>query len=234
MGKLSAEERYQFEEHVIDCPECLNEIALTDDFRHAFKQLAATGVIGTRERSFGSFNYFAGLYSLGHGAILNYAVMLILVLLTTLFGYRAHLLNNEISQLQKPAVAQPGSLTPTVAAAKTKSAPLFHLEVTRGTDITRSHPTMKINIPRTAESIVLGLDLDPDPNFQTYRAHLSDPSDETIWSDDEIPSPISGAIAIEVPSQLFRTGDYFLSLDGHTRAGRYVRVARYAFTVRLG
>src|SRR5262245_16004229 len=40
-GTLSAEERVRFEEHFIDCPQCLDRLELTEDFRGALRTVAA-------------------------------------------------------------------------------------------------------------------------------------------------------------------------------------------------
>ncbi len=41
MGKLSAEERAHFEEHFVDCQECLDRLETTEDFRAALRSVAA-------------------------------------------------------------------------------------------------------------------------------------------------------------------------------------------------
>jgi len=41
MGKLPAEDRARFEEHFIDCEDCLDRLELTEDFRHALQTVAA-------------------------------------------------------------------------------------------------------------------------------------------------------------------------------------------------
>src|SRR5882762_8203523 len=41
MGKLDPADRVEFEEHLVDCPQCLNELELTDDFRHTLRRVVA-------------------------------------------------------------------------------------------------------------------------------------------------------------------------------------------------
>ena len=41
LGRLRAEERSRFEEHFVDCQECLERLETTEDFRGALKTVAA-------------------------------------------------------------------------------------------------------------------------------------------------------------------------------------------------
>src|SRR5262249_41965473 len=41
LGKLPVEERARFEEHFIDCRECLDRLETTEDFRGALRAVAA-------------------------------------------------------------------------------------------------------------------------------------------------------------------------------------------------
>src|SRR5436305_10485944 len=41
MGKLSARERSEFEEHFLDCPQCLDQLETEEDFRNALVRLDA-------------------------------------------------------------------------------------------------------------------------------------------------------------------------------------------------
>ncbi len=45
MGKLSSEECVSFEEHFVDCPQCQEQLETTQDFRQAFKTVAAEDAI---------------------------------------------------------------------------------------------------------------------------------------------------------------------------------------------
>src|SRR5215468_3774328 len=39
VGKLDPAGRVEFEDHLVDCPQCLDELELTDDFRHTLRSL---------------------------------------------------------------------------------------------------------------------------------------------------------------------------------------------------
>jgi hypothetical protein len=41
MGNLTAEESAQFEEHFVDCGQCVDRLAITKDFIHGFRQMAS-------------------------------------------------------------------------------------------------------------------------------------------------------------------------------------------------
>ena len=235
MGNLTAEERSRFEVHLVNCSRCLDDLDLTDEFRHALKQLEATEVLHDRKQSPALFNFLALSNRPRHTALLTYAMLLLLATSASLFGFRALRLKKEISELEGRNVGSHAETAPkTVIAGNLQSvAPLFRLEITRGSDIASSKPSMNISIPGAEASIVLALELDPDFKFERYRAHISDASEETVWSADKIPSPPSGAIAIPLSGRLFRDGNYFLTVEGLSYSGHYIRVARYAFSVSL-
>jgi hypothetical protein len=47
-GKLSAEERMRFEEHFVDCTQCLGRLEVTDDLRAELKIIAAEDALPLR------------------------------------------------------------------------------------------------------------------------------------------------------------------------------------------
>ena len=55
MGKLSARETAEFEEHFLDCPQCLDELQTSEDFRRALKQVAAEDTLRSRYTVPGGF-----------------------------------------------------------------------------------------------------------------------------------------------------------------------------------
>jgi hypothetical protein len=126
--------------------------------------------------------------------------------------------------VQKIDDQQPQSLT-----ASLQPAPLFFLSATRGADESKSTPANHITVSKTSPWIVLSLEFERDPGFQSYRARLSNAEGNVLWSAEKILPPPSDAIAISLPSSLLTKGDYALVLDGLTSTGRYVSAAHFSF-----
>jgi hypothetical protein len=125
---------------------------------------------------------------------------------------------------QKTSGPQPQPLM-----ASLEPAPLFFLSVTRGADQGNSAPENRIAVPTTSPWIVLSLEFERDPDFESYRARLTNAQSQILWSAEKISRPPSDAIAISLPSSLLRKGDYALTLEGRTSSGHYVPAAHFSF-----
>jgi len=125
---------------------------------------------------------------------------------------------------------QGGDQGPLVASLQ--PAPLFFLNVTRGTD-EGSTPANRVEVSPAAPLIALSLEFEKDPAFHSYRARVSDAAGRVLWSAENIPAPASGAIAITLPSHLLGRGNYSVVLEGRTAGGRYVPAAHFGFQAFL-
>jgi hypothetical protein len=116
--------------------------------------------------------------------------------------------------------------------ASLQPAPLFFLNVARGTD-EGSAPANRVAVSPGVPLIALSLEFEKDPVFRSYRARVSDAAGRVLWSAENIPSPASDAIAITLPSHLLGRGNYSVVLEGRTAGGRYLPAARFAFQASL-
>jgi hypothetical protein len=252
-GKLSPDERIGFEEHFVGCQQCLDQIELTDDLRGALRQVAKEDA--ARPRVAPQRISWAGLGFWQQPILLAYASLILVLGLTAVFivGIRYHRselaearrtsddwqrryaderqaresLQKQIGQASDKTGDQTGDQNPLVA--RLQPAPLFFLNVTRGAEQGDSSPAHRIAIPSTSPSIVLSLEFEKDPAFQSYRARLSDAQGREVWSAEKIPPPPSNAVAIILPSHLLSKGNYSVTLEGLTAAGRYLPAAHFSF-----
>jgi hypothetical protein len=253
-GKLSPDERIAFEEHFLDCRQCLEQIETTGDLRAALKQVATEdggqpaatrqGVSPQPART--PWTVF-GVWQ--RPGLLAYASLIVLLGLTTTFVTSTRHRDSEVAEarrvsedwqrrytderqareaLQKQlgqSSVKTGDQDALVASLQ--PAPLFFLNVTRGSDQDGS-PENHIAVPSTSPSIALSLEFERDPAFRSYRARLSDAHGRAIWSAENIPPP-SGAIAITLPSRLLSKGNYTVAVEGLTSTGRYLPAAHFSF-----
>jgi hypothetical protein len=231
MGKLEPADRVEFEEHMVDCQRCLDELELTDDFRHTLQHVAESGATGETAAPTTKGVPFR-LSEFWPRAVLFAALLLV----SFLFLWKSRRFESELDlaerrfatehQAREAAEAQ---LRETLAQA---TAPLFTLNLTRGADLGAAEPPNVISIPPGAKSIALSLEWQNDPDFRTYRATLTDAAGRGIWAADRIVAPSSNALAITLPASLFQASRYVLTIEG-TAAGRYSVVGRYSFRVVL-
>jgi hypothetical protein len=108
-------------------------------------------------------------------------------------------------------------------------APIFELNTVRS-GAGPSAPATRISIPRSARWIVLKVEVDSDPQLQSYRATLLTGGPQVICRASDVIA-VKAALAISCDASLFKPGDYRLALEGLARQGQYVPAGTYSFQV---
>jgi hypothetical protein len=237
MGKLASAERMEFEEHLIDCRQCLDELELTGDFRDTLHRVVAEN---ESRAGWSLATWLPGFGAWRRTALLTATALAVAGFAILFFGQRRRL-DQELERTrtasagwelryrneQRARELAESELRDALAQA---AAPLFTLNLTRGADLNTAEPTNTVTISPSAKSIVLSLEWQNDPEFQSYRVSLADANGRVVWSADPIACPSSGALAITLPASLFKPGRYLLRAEG-TKAGRSSVVGRYGFLV---
>ena len=271
-GTLSAAERARFEEHFIDCPQCLDRLEMTEDFRSALRTAAAEGALISRVRARPGLR--AGVREMPRGreaALLAAAVLLLVALPAVLSilwtgqarrqmdqarlsaadwqrkydesqqaGRKAEAelqaSEQEVARQRREIEAQRERSRPTGVVeegsrqARLQTAPIYDLNVVRGGTRGASAPATRISIPRSAQWILLKLEIEPDPELQSYRATLFTSDQRAICRASDVIA-VKGVLTLSCDSSLFRPGDYRLALEGLTRQGRHAPAGTYVFAV---
>jgi hypothetical protein len=261
-GKLSPEERARFEEHFVDCRQCLEQIELTGELRDGLRQVAKEDAARAGVAQLGGAPQVAPALWAGPGSrsqrgLLAYA-MVVVVGLGAIFFVDARYRRSEVAEARRTSeywqrryaearqaqnqLAQAADRTPdnagkqggeqTPLVASLQPAPLFFLNVTRGAD-EGSTPANRVVVSSGSPVIALSLEFEKDPAFRRYRARLSEASGRVVWSAENIPSPPSDAIAITLPSRLLARGNYSVALDGMGADGRYLPAGHFTFQASL-
>jgi hypothetical protein len=278
-GKLSAQERMRFEEHFVDCMQCLDRLETTDDFRAGLKIIAAEETLQARANLQIGVAGAAGLLAwvarlsrarrtaLLAGLILAIALPLALLTLEWRSARRelaqarqtsselqrkyeegeqaARDLVKEIesrarqSSLQRDLLAaqlereraERSRLADQVnkAAGSQAALPVFALSLARSGDPDLSQPVNRITISPSSKSIILLLELDPNPDLLSYRATISTADGRSIWSRSGLKPSSPDALALSFNTSLLKPNNYLLILEGLAAGGRYVSVAKYSF-----
>jgi Putative zinc-finger len=229
VGKLDPADRVQFEDHLVDCPQCLDELELTDDFRHSLRNVESL-----RENPIESRPANAGRLV----AILAAAAVVVIGLVSFIFMRENRGIERQLDQARTDASTWERRYNDehqarTNAESQLRESPvasalLFTLNLTRSANVNTDAPSNAISIPREAKVIVLSLELQNDPDFQSYRATLIDAAGSSVWTADGINPSTSGALALILPASVIRPGKYILTIDG--RHGQQYSVAgSYSF-----
>jgi hypothetical protein len=270
--KLSPAERTRFEEHFVDCAECLDRLEMTEDLRGALRTVAADEAATARVYARpGPRAWLMGLTAGRQAALLAAAMLLVATLPSALLIREigrtrrqadqarlsmAHWQQRyeesqqaartveqelkaraqELSQQRLEIKAEGdrerlGRVTEEVSrqARLLPSAPIFDLNTVRSGTSGQPARATRISIPRSAQWIVLKLEIEPDPELQSYRATLLASGQQVCRASEVV--AVNEALAISCDSSLFKPGDYRLILEGLTKQGRYVQGATYSFHV---
>ncbi len=206
-GTMPPAERSEFEEHFLDCQECLEQLQLASSLREGIKVCAAqpsgAAAIQSRPRFFSWFSW--------QPAAAAAMAVLLLAAIPSVVLYRS--LNGALERETRQAdqLANAALLPPAV----------YTLSPTRGAQATRS-----ISIPESPRWILLALELDTS-QYHDYRAVLRDGSGQTVWTSGSLKADAPDAIGVAFPSRILQPGDYVLVLDGHRADGGYDEVASF-------
>src|SRR5258708_2418780 len=210
VASLPADERASFEEHFIDCRECLDRVEIAGRWRGAMKAAVAEGPLAQPARW--------RLMTLLAAACLL-AVAAPLLFWRELGKTRADLdsARKASSEWQRRYQEAPGARAETSALPAT--LPVFPLTLTRDAATEPSGPAVRIVVPAAAPWVVFSLDQGGDPGLLSYRATISRGQDQVVWTAADLkPSP-SGGLAIAIQLKILQPGDHVLILEGATSRG---------------
>lgn len=186
LGQLGEAEAARFEEHFLDCPQCLEQLELGRRLRDGLRATAAAQGTGVARLAL-----LAWLLRRGRGLQLGLvAGLLALVLLpwallapkvAELSGERRRLAH-ELGQALEP---QAGALR-------------YLLSPERSTP--GGEPGARISLGREPEWVVLALDLGPEPAAGPYRVRLLGADGETLWRSDPLETGADGRLELSLHS----------------------------------
>ncbi len=241
MGKLSVEERLQFEEHFLDCPICLEHLESLEGLRVGLKELSRERTAAAGPGRFPRVRPRRGYRLIG---LLAAACLAVAVLLPALFFGELRRTRGELESVRRSfdeAQRDKIELTRVLereraagASAAGAVAPLaasvFTLNLTRGaaTEV----PDDRIVLRDPKEWVILLLDRPDRSSFESYRARIST-ADRRPIGDALTASAASGdMLAVGLPPGLLPAGDYVLTLEG-LGAGSVKDLATYRFRAVL-
>jgi hypothetical protein len=280
-GKLSTEELMRFEEHFVDCAECIDRLRTVDEFRAGLRAVAAEDALRLRaylqvERA-GALALAARLIrkrpALSVAGVILLIALPIALLIAGWKGARRDLAQErqtssewrrkyeegaqsardlakesqarerdlslqrdrfaaEIEQMRK---STDPSIRPSREAAGYESEPpVFLLSVARGGGADLSEPVNRIALSPSSKLIVLLLELEPDPDIQSYRAVVLTADGRNVWTRNSLKPNSRNALALSFKTGLFKPADYRLTLEGLSAQEGRVPISTYAFRVLAG
>jgi hypothetical protein len=222
LGTLSAEERARLEEHFVDCPQCLDRLEDVERWRRALKAAVAEGprVIAWPSKT---------------ASVLLAACLVLAV--APVFLWRE--LSRARADLDRARSASSNwqrryeeSLQARSEPPLPSTVPVFPLTLARSAAEEAPAPSVRIVLPQAAPWTVFSLELADDPSLLSYRAQLSTVQGQQVWTASGLKPSQPTSLALVIPSQLLKPGDYALTLEGLTGRDSFILVGRYPFRVK--
>jgi len=236
-AKLPAEERRRFEEHLVDCSECLDRIELLQGLRSGLKQVASDDVATVHVMpAMGFIGWLSRLNARQQAACAGgiVAAMALAIALPLLR------MRGELTEAKRTATSwQARYRSEQEASAKLRAnltaneafagAAIFALVTSRSAE---GPPINKIVVSTSVPWIVFSLDNATQPGFQSYRATLKDSKGSTVWQAEEL-VPVRDTLAVVVPSRLIINGNYLLTVEGLKTEAPATAINHYSFEVTV-
>lgn len=218
LRQLAAAEATRFEQHYLDCPQCLEQLELSKRLCQGLKEVAAEEGAQLVRTAF-----LAWLLRRRRPlkAMLTLALLTVAILPWVLLAPEVSRLSGEHERLQgelAQALA-PQAGTPTYSLSPERSGPA-------------AEPSTRITLRKTPEWVVLALQLPPFQSPADYRVRLRVAEGEPLWQSGPLAPDASGRVTLSVHSSWLGAADYVVELDALTPGGESQPVARFAFGVR--
>ena len=263
LGRLDPEERQLFEEHFLDCAECLEKVELAEQLRHGLQRAAtrrAAAVVagGSLLAVLARLRRWQGI------ALAAAALVLAAGLPTALLFSRVARLDRQLSEARaalahRPAEAAPprpgegtpapesGSLREEIAARQQEVARLEgELEKARRPQV--NVPILALSLVRSAageevpvpqlrvppEAPWIVVSLEPsDPGFSGYKATLLGSGRRIAWQSGGLVLSPAGLLSFSLPRPLLAPGSFRLRIEGLPPGRPPVPAGEFPFRVTM-
>ncbi len=258
LGRLPPEEQTQFEEHFVDCQECLDRLETSANFRRAAK--AAYVEDAARAGSFVQAGLLGWLIKRSRWqltALLLATLVVLVVLPATFYVFTDRRVQGEFMKAkqdsskwqqqyieQQRLQAAKENLTPEQPLLPEEPrnvdesprpqtrVPVFALNIVRSADPNSSAPVNTISIPPSVLSVVLALELESDGDVKSYRATILTTDNRIVWTAKDLKPQSRDTLKVTIRSDSIKPNDYQLILEGLTKEGGYMPQGKYSFRVK--
>jgi hypothetical protein len=249
-GVLPPDEEARFEEHFVDCGECMEQLELARGLQRGLKSVAAEDAA----RAVVAAGLFGWLARRGRSAQWGLALAaLLLAALPALWllagsrgerrewSARLEAQRRTGSELERRlgesearrrtaelAAAKPPEPPPAGTLAKPLvNTPVFLLAALRSDD---AKPAV-VDLSKAGDALALAVDVGADLRFSTYRATITRTGGGKLFEQGGLKPNALEALMVTFPSAFFAPGEYRLRVEGVKPDGSAAEVGGYGFRV---
>jgi hypothetical protein len=217
-GTMPPSERAAFEEHFLDCSDCLAQLEIAKSLRESIR-IAAAEIATSSERSQVApepRRWRWGWRWMSVGALTGLAA----AAFTGVVLYRQ--LDHTRSELDRVQLAYARQRESATAMLQGAEPVVYTLSLSRGANAA----VKTVEIPESPRWVVFSVQIDAS-QFQKYRAILRNEAGQMVWQKDGLQASSPDIIAIPVLSTTLASGAHTLSLEGLDASGRYVPMSTF-------
>jgi hypothetical protein len=243
MRKLSDEEARAFEEHLVDCPRCLDDVEEVQSLhrglhRSAADRLASAGPLpaaATHDRRAPSVR-----------TVMTWlAAAAVVVVSAGTFGYlrlrqqvnaaeqRAGESDRAYQSAREAAARAQGALRDAAASRPAIALPqaiaVLDLDIVRGAEA--ASKVQAVSVPAQTELVVITLEVGNTSEYSRYRVTLRNERGATVWERDDVRPASAATVAAAVPANLIGAGSFTVLLQGIGSDGRVAGGVQYPFRI---
>jgi hypothetical protein len=213
-------QRQAFEEHFLDCPQCIDQLEIASSLRQAIRESAVEAATVSRPvESPARRDGWLGWFGWRWVQVGAFACLAVSAATSVVFFRQAQSARSELAGMQSDyARALEG------ATALASPPMLYVLGQSRG-----SVESKEITLPRDRRWMVFSVEMGTT-QYPVYRATLTDGSGKQVWQQDQLQPASADAIAVTAPSNLLAPGAYTLTIE--TSGGSHSTLARFPLRFR--
>ena len=213
--KLAAEETERFEEHLLECPECLERLELAERFQVALRDVVAEDAAREATRA----GLLAALARLGRWRGLGFVIAAVLLLPSAFLVLRLDRLESERARLEQRLEQ---ALAPRV------DPPRMRLGSQRGSP-GQDPATHRVTVTSQPEWIVLVLEADAVADADVCDVSLDGPG--IAWRAEAAGRDPRGDVVLWLHSTTLAPGDHRAVISCASPAGADTRRTEFSFRV---
>jgi hypothetical protein len=204
--ELAEEDRRSFEEHLLDCPECFEEVQIIERFVAGVRDAARTGRL-PQTASREPLRWLTPALAAALAAVLIGSGVWVMVLRNSL-RESLEARNTLARQLEQADLA-----TAARAEVAAGNLPIAVLRTERGTG---NEATLQV--PASAREVALWMDVEPDGRYRTFSIVVLDAGGRTIEKVAGLARNGEGALAVTLPAAKLPAGRYKIELSSESPA----------------
>jgi Putative zinc-finger len=223
-GTMSVAERSAFEEHFLDCPDCLEQLEVARSMREAIRLAAAELAPSTAAAGGASgISWLQRRFGWRWMPLSATACLAAALLTGGLLYLQLERTRSELGRTQL-AYARELDMSRKLLQGPGRNSPLFYtLSQSRGAGL----PVRVLQIPRSPRWVMFSIEFDAS-QFQTYRATLRNQAAQAVWQNDNLQPSSDDSIAIPVLSTYLTPGAYTLTLEGLADSGQHLPISTFS------